>query len=91
MYDPYAPNYIDIFWDTPKTGILFPITICPPGYTPPTPTPTNTKTPTPTPTNTLTPTSTPTPTPTSTDTTQYLLQSDGFFILQSDGSKIIIT
>lgn len=27
-YDPYAPNYIDIFWDTPKTGTLFPITIC---------------------------------------------------------------
>ena len=26
-YDPYAPNYIDIFWDTPKTGTLFPITI----------------------------------------------------------------
>jgi hypothetical protein len=24
-YDPYAPNYIDIFWDTPKTGTLFPI------------------------------------------------------------------
>jgi hypothetical protein len=27
-YDPYAPNYIDIFWDIPKTGTLFPITIC---------------------------------------------------------------
>ena len=27
MYDPYAPNYIDIFWDTPKAGTLFPITI----------------------------------------------------------------
>ena len=27
MYDPYVPNYIDIFWDTPKSGILFPITI----------------------------------------------------------------
>lgn len=26
-YDPYAPNYIDIFWDTPKSGTLFPITI----------------------------------------------------------------
>ena len=28
MYDSYAPNYIDIFWDIPKTGTLFPITIC---------------------------------------------------------------
>ena len=27
MYDPYAPNYIDIFWDTPKSGTLFPITL----------------------------------------------------------------
>ena len=27
MYDPYAPNYIDIFWDTPKSGKLFPITL----------------------------------------------------------------
>lgn len=26
-YDPYAPNYIDIFWDIPKSGTLFPITI----------------------------------------------------------------
>lgn len=25
--DPYAPNYIDIFWDTPKSGTLFPITL----------------------------------------------------------------
>ena len=28
MYDSYGPNYIDIFWDIPKTGTLFPITIC---------------------------------------------------------------
>ena len=27
MYDPYAPNYIDILWDTPKTGTIFPITL----------------------------------------------------------------
>jgi hypothetical protein len=27
MYDPYAPNYIDIFWDIPKIGTLFPITL----------------------------------------------------------------
>ena len=26
-YDPYAPTYIDVFWDTPKTGTLFPITL----------------------------------------------------------------
>jgi len=26
-WDPYAPNYIDLFWDTPKTGTLFPITL----------------------------------------------------------------
>lgn len=26
-WDPYAPNYIDIFWDTPKTGDIFPITL----------------------------------------------------------------
>ena len=25
--DNYGPTYIDIFWDTPKTGILFPITL----------------------------------------------------------------
>ena len=25
--DNYAPTYIDIFWDTPKTGDLFPITL----------------------------------------------------------------
>jgi hypothetical protein len=24
-YDDYGPTYIDIFWDTPKTGTLFPI------------------------------------------------------------------
>ena len=27
QWDPYAPNYIDLFWDTPKTGTLFPITL----------------------------------------------------------------
>ena len=26
-FDSYAPNYIDIFWDAPKTGTLFPITL----------------------------------------------------------------
>ena len=25
--DNYGPLYIDIFWDTPKTGTLFPITL----------------------------------------------------------------
>ena len=25
--DDYSPIYIDIFWDTPKTGTLFPITL----------------------------------------------------------------
>jgi hypothetical protein len=53
-----------------------------------TPTITPTKTSTPTPTNTVTPTKTPTPTPTP---IYYLEQSDGFYILQADGSKIIIT
>lgn len=49
-------------------------------------------TPTPTPTTTITPTITPTPTvtPTPTDTGSYILQADGFFILQADGSKINI-
>jgi hypothetical protein len=42
-------------------------------------------------TPTPTPTITTTPTPTPTDTGNYLLQSNGFFVLQSDGSKIIIT
>lgn len=27
QWDPYAPNYIDIFWNNSKTGILFPITL----------------------------------------------------------------
>ena len=27
QYDPYPPHYIDIFWDTPKSGTLFPIVI----------------------------------------------------------------
>ena len=27
QWDPYAPNYIDIFWNTPKTGTIFPITL----------------------------------------------------------------
>ena len=63
----------------------------------PTNTPTITTTITPsvtpsiTPTNTETPTQTPTPTPTPTDTGNYLSQANGFFVLQSDGSKIIIT
>ena len=39
---------------------------------------------------TPTPTPTPTITPTPTDTGSYLLQGDGFFVLQGDGSKIII-
>jgi hypothetical protein len=52
----------------------------------PTITPTNTLTPTPTPTPTPTTTQTPTPT----DTGSYLLQGDNFFLLQGDGSKIII-
>jgi hypothetical protein len=47
-------------------------------------------TPTPTPTNTVTPTVTPTITPTPTDAGSYILQADGFFILQADGSKITI-
>lgn len=28
QWDDYGPSYIDLFWDTPKTGILFPITLC---------------------------------------------------------------
>ena len=73
-------------------------------YPTPTPTmtqtPTNTLTPTPTPTitptNTLTPTPTPTITPTHTQTPTptpiyYLEQANGFYILQANGSKIIIT
>ena len=27
FWDDYGPIYIDIFWDTPKTGDLFPITL----------------------------------------------------------------
>ena len=27
MWDDYGPIYIDLFWDTPKTGPLFPITL----------------------------------------------------------------
>ena len=58
----------------------------------PTNTPTTTSTPTltPTPTNTPTTTSTPTNTPTSTQI-NYLLQEDGFYLLQENGSKLIIT
>ena len=26
-WDDYGPLYIDIFWDTPKTGTIFPITL----------------------------------------------------------------
>jgi hypothetical protein len=64
---------------------------------PPTPTPTVTPTQTITPTPTVTSTKTPTPTPTHTmtptptDPTRFLLQANGFFVLQADGSKIIIT
>jgi hypothetical protein len=50
-----------------------------------TPTPTNTPTPSITPTNTPTPSSTPTGT-----TTNFLLQEDGFEILQEDGSSILL-
>ena len=32
--DNYAPLYIDIFWDTPKTGTLFPITLKTSDYAP---------------------------------------------------------
>ena len=27
QWDGYGPTYIDIFWDTPKTGTIFPITL----------------------------------------------------------------
>lgn len=27
QWDDYGPIYIDLFWDTPKTGTLFPITL----------------------------------------------------------------
>ena len=27
QWDDYGPLYIDLFWDTPKTGIIFPITL----------------------------------------------------------------
>ena len=27
QWDPYAPNYIDIFWNNSKTGTIFPITL----------------------------------------------------------------
>ena len=26
-WDPYGPSYIDLFWDTPKSGTLFPLTL----------------------------------------------------------------
>jgi hypothetical protein len=26
-WDSYPPNYIDIFWNTPKAGTIFPITL----------------------------------------------------------------
>jgi hypothetical protein len=58
----------------------------------PTPTPSSTTTPTPTPTPTETPTTTSTPTNTPTSTQiNYLLQEDGFYLLQENGSKLIIT
>lgn len=41
--DDYGPTYIDIFYDASTTSDpLFPISICPPSYVPPTPTPTPT-------------------------------------------------
>ena len=27
IWDDYGPTYIDIFWSTPKTGTIFPITL----------------------------------------------------------------
>ena len=27
MWDDYGPTYIDIFWNTPKVGTIFPITL----------------------------------------------------------------
>jgi hypothetical protein len=27
QWDNYGPTYIDIFWDTPKSGTIFPITL----------------------------------------------------------------
>jgi hypothetical protein len=27
IWDSYPPNYIDIFWNTPKTGTIFPIAL----------------------------------------------------------------
>jgi hypothetical protein len=27
QWDPYYPNYIDIFWNTSKSGTIFPITL----------------------------------------------------------------
>jgi hypothetical protein len=30
MWDDYGPTYIDIFWVTPKTGTIFPITLIAP-------------------------------------------------------------
>ena len=56
----------------------------------PTPTETITATPTITPSKTATVTPTNTPTPTSTPI-NYLLQENGFYLLQEDGSKLIIT
>ena len=74
-----------------KTPTVTPTNTPTPSITPtitPTNTITPTKTSTPTPTNTVTPTKTPTPTPTP---IYYLEQADGFYILQANGSKIIIT
>jgi hypothetical protein len=53
-----------------------------------TPTLSSTSTPTPTPSQTQTLTPTPTPTPTN---IPELLQEDGYFLLQEDGGRIIIT
>jgi hypothetical protein len=32
FWDPYGPNYIDLFWDNPKTGNIFPITLTTANY-----------------------------------------------------------
>ena len=32
QWDDYGPTYIDLFWDTPKTGTLFPITLTTTNY-----------------------------------------------------------
>jgi hypothetical protein len=84
--------YYDVFYDSPiSSTTLFPIIICPPGYTLPTPTPTNTPTntitPTNTPTNTITPTNTQTPTTTVTPTSS----GDTFVVTGGTGTIVPYT